>query len=92
MAFTSAGAALGPMKYFIHAYGPNGFVRDEIGHEFSSEEEAVKDILSNIFAVAHELHDECEDLLFERLEITNETGKIVRTVTASDLIHSRGNS
>jgi hypothetical protein len=78
------------MKYFIHAFGPSGILHDTSGLEFSDEEQALKEILSNLYEVVDEMQEDCEALPFDRVDITDEHGRLIRSVSVTDLLSGSG--
>ncbi|AXV16490.1 hypothetical protein CYG48_12810 [Neorhizobium sp. SOG26] len=78
------------MKYFIHAHGALDSVIDRDGLEFSSEDQAVAEIATSLSEIVGEMKARGEPVPFDRVDIVNADGNVIRTLSVTDFVSNDG--
>jgi hypothetical protein len=78
------------MKYYIHAQGALDSVIDQDGLEFSSEDQAVAEIVTSLSEIVGEMKARGEPVPFDRVDIVNAEGNLIRTLSVTDFVSNDG--
>ncbi|WP_445304321.1 DUF6894 family protein [Neorhizobium sp. SOG26] len=76
------------MRFFIHAHGAIESVFDANGLEFSSEEQAVNEIVATLREYVEELQRKGEPVPFQRVDIVDEDGELVHSFSSAECFAS----
>jgi hypothetical protein len=76
-------------RYYLHIHNGTGFTRDEEGEEFSGPDEAYEGALAGIRSLLADDLGHGEIDLNGRIEIADDVGGIVRTVSFEEAVKVR---